>query len=325
MIAVRISAALLAVLVTFVAASAPSQAQSQSWPTRSVKFIVPFGPGAAADIGARLFAEKLSQRWGQPVVIDNRPGGDSIIAISAFLGADDDHTFLYMPSGNFTVHPFVHSKLPYEPKDLVPIARASNTILAIALAKSSPYTNVREFTEAARAAPGQLNSGLVAGLTEFTFWAYTHAEKLNISQVPYRDINQAPTDLAEGRIQVVMASLAILQPQWKADRIKLIAVNNKERTDLVPGVPTAREQGYPSLVFEGLHGLIGRTTTPRALKEKIAADFKEAAADGSIAARLAATGSVINVGGPDEFSAAIEEQRAAIAATVKAINFKPKN
>jgi len=325
MIAVRISAALLAALVTLVAASAPSQAQSQSWPTRSVKFIVPFGPGAAADIGARLFAEKLSQRWGQPVVIDNRPGGDSIIAISAFLGTDDDHTFLYMPSGNFTVHPFVHSKLPYEPKDLVPIARASNTILAIALAKSSPYTNVREFTEAARAAPGQLNSGLVAGLTEFTFWAYTHAEKLNISQVPYRDINQAPTDLAEGRIQVVMASLAILQPQWKADRIKLIAVNNKERTDLVPGVPTAREQGYPSLVFEGLHGLIGRTTTPQALKEKIAADFKEAAADGSIAARLAATGSVINVGGPDEFAAAIEEQRAAIAATVKAIDFKPKN
>jgi len=219
----------------------------------------------------------------------------------------------------------VHSKLPYDPKELVPIARSSNTILAVALAKSSPYNDVRTLTEAARAAPGKFNSGLVAGLTEFTFWAYTHAEKLNISQVPYRDINQAPTDLAEGRIQVVMASLAILQPQWKADRIKLIAVNNKERTDLVPGVPTAREQGYPSLVFEGLHGLIGRTTTPQALKEKIAADFKEAAADGSIAARLAATGSVINVGGPDEFAADIEEQRAAVAATVKAINFKPKN
>ena len=152
MIAVRISAALLAVLLTFVAAGAPSKAQSQNWPTRTVKFIVPFGPGAAADIGARLFAEKLSQRWGQPVVIDNRPGGDSFIAITAFLGTDDDHTFLYMPSGNFTVHPFVHSKLPYDPKDLVPVSRASNTILALALAKSSPYTNVREFTEAARAA-----------------------------------------------------------------------------------------------------------------------------------------------------------------------------
>jgi tripartite-type tricarboxylate transporter receptor subunit TctC len=122
-----------------------------------------------------------------------------------------------------------------------------------------------------------------------------------------------------------MASLAIVQPQWRADRIKLIALNNKTRTSLVPGIPTALEEGYPSLVFEGLHGLIGLKTMSKELKERIAADFKEAAADGSIASRLAATGSVINVGGPDEFSAAIEEQRAAIAATVKAINFKPKN
>jgi tripartite-type tricarboxylate transporter receptor subunit TctC len=302
-----------------------AHAQSQAWPNRPVKFIVPFGPGAGADIGARLFGEKLSQIWGQPVVVENRPGGDSFVAITAFLGSDDDHTFLYIPSVNFNVHPFVHSKLPYDPKELVPIVRSSNTILAVGLAKSAPYNNVREFTEAARAAPGKFNSGLVAGLTEFTFWAYTHHEKLEITQVPYRDINQAPTDLAEGRIQVVMASLAILQPQWKADRLKLIAVNNKERTDLVPGVPTAREQGYPSLTFEGLHGLIGRTSTPAALKERIAADFKAAAADGSIASRLAATGQVINVGGPQDFAAAIEEQRATVAATVKAINFKPKN
>ncbi len=259
------------------------------------------------------------------MVVENRPGGDSIIAITAFLSANDDHVLLYMPSGNFTVHPFLHSKLPYDPNDLNPIVRTSNTILAVALAKSSPYNTIREFTEAARANPGKFNSGLVPGLTEFTFWAYTHHENLNITQVPYRDINLAPTDLAEGRIQVVMASLAIVQPQWRADRIKLIALNNKTRTSLVPGIPTALEEGYPSLVFEGLHGLIGLKTMPKELKEHIAADFKEAAADGSIASRLAATGSVINVGGPDEFSAAIEEQRAAIAATVKAINFKPKN
>ena len=235
MTALRLLTALFVILGAF---GSPARAQPQ-WPTRSVKFIVPFGAGAGADIGARLFAEKLSQRWGQPVVIENRPGGDSFVAITAFLGTDDDHTFLYIPSGNFTVHPFVHSKLPYDPKDLVPVARASNTILAVALAKSSPYNNLREFTEAARAAPGQFNSGLVAGLTEFTFWAYTHEEKLNIAQVPYRDINQAPNDLSEGRIQVAMASLAILQPQWRADRIKLIAVNNKERTDLVPELKRA--------------------------------------------------------------------------------------
>ena len=83
---------------------------------RTVKFIVPFGPGAGADIGGRLFAERLQKIWNQPVVIENRPGGDSIVAINAFLSANDDHTFLFGPSGNFTVHPFVYSKLSYDPK-----------------------------------------------------------------------------------------------------------------------------------------------------------------------------------------------------------------
>jgi tripartite-type tricarboxylate transporter receptor subunit TctC len=318
--------AFLPVLIAALGGSvAASHAQAPAWPNRPVRFIVPFGPGAAADIGARLFADKLTVRWGQPVVIENRPGGDSLPAITSFLSANDDHVLLYMPSGNFTVHPFLHSKLPYDPADLVPIVRTSNTILCVALAKNSPYNTIREFTEAARANPGKFNSGLVPGLTEFTWWAYLHQEKLSIPQVPYRDINLAPTDLAEGRIQVVMASLAIVQPQWKADRIKLIVLNNKERTSLVPGVPTVVEEGYPSLVFEGLHGLIGLKSMSKELKEKIAADFKEAAADGSIAQRLAATGSVINIGGPDEFAAAIKEQSAAIAATVKAIDFKPRN
>jgi tripartite-type tricarboxylate transporter receptor subunit TctC len=304
---------------------AAAAAKAETWPTRTVRFIVPFGPGAGADIGARLFAEKLSKTWGQPVVIDNRPGGDSIIAITAFLGANDDHTFLFSPAGNFVVHPFVHSKLSYDPKDLIPVARVSNTILATAVAKSAPYSTVKEFTEAARKAPGQFNAGLVTGITEFTFWGYEHDQKLTITQAPYRDINVAPTDLSEGRIQVVMASFAIVQPQWQAGRIKLIAINNGTRAPAAPDIPTAREAGYPSLEVEGLVGLFGLKTMPAELKNKIAADFRDAAADGSIAKRLEATGQVINVGGPDEFDASIKAQSAKVAATAKAINFKPKN
>ncbi len=121
-----------------------------------------------------------------------------------------------------------------------------------------------------------------------------------------------------------MASFAIVQPQMQAGRIRLIAVNNKTRAPAAPDIPTARESGYPSLEVEGLVGLIGIRTLSNELKEKIAADFRAAAADGSIAARLRATGQVINVGGPKEFADAIEEQRAKVAATAKAINFQPK-
>jgi tripartite-type tricarboxylate transporter receptor subunit TctC len=299
--------------------------QTQSWPTRAVKFIVPFGPGAGSDIGARLFAEKLQTKWGQPVVVENKPGGDGIVAIQAYLGANDDHVLMFGPSGGFVVHPFTYSKLPYNPADLIPIVRASNTILAVAVKKDAPYNNLKELTEAARAAPGKFNSGLVQGITELTFSGYLHHEKLQISQVPYRDINVAPVDLGEGRIQVVMSALAVVQPQWRAGRIKLIAVTNKNRATAAPEVLTAREQGYPSLEVEGMAGLFGIKSMPDQIKEKIAADVRDVTADGSIGDRLLATGQIINIGGPKEFAGSIAEQSANVAAVVKAIDFKPKN
>ena len=312
-----------AVLALLVVALAPARAQT--WPTRAVKFIVPFGPGAGADIGARLLAEKLQTKWGQPVVIENKPGGDGIIAIQAYLGANDDHVLMFGPSGSFVVHSFTYTKLSYNPADLIPIARVSLTILAVAVKKDAPYNNVKEFTEAARAAPGTFNSGLVPGITELTFAGYLHHEKLQISQAPYRDINVAPVDLGEGRIQVVMSALAVVQPQWRAGRIKLIAVTNKNRVKAAPEVPTAREQGYPSLEIEGMAGLFGIKSMPEQLKEKIAADVREVTADGSIGDRLEATGQIVNIGGPKEFAASIAEQSANVAAVVKAIDFKPKN
>src|SRR3954471_5169395 len=319
----RVGAALALLLATLV--SAQAQNQAQNWPTRAVKFIVPFGPGAGADIGARLLAEKLQAKWGQPVVVENKPGGDNIIAIQAYLGANDDHVLMFGPSGGFTVHPFTYAKLSYNPADIIPIARVSNTILAVAVKKDAPYNNIKQFTEAARAAPAPFNSGLVQGITELTFRGYQHHEKLQITQVPYRDINQAPVELGEGRIQVVMSALAVVQPQWRADRIKLIAVTNKDRVKAAPEVPTAREEGYPSLEIEGMAGLFGIKSMSEQLKEKIAADVREAAADGSIGERLEATGQIINVGGPKEFASSIAEQSANVAAVAKAIDFKPKN
>lgn len=305
-------------------AAAPFQARADTWPQRPVKFIVPFGPGAGADIGARIVAEKLQAKWGQPVVVENRPGGDSIVAITTFLNANDDHTFLFSPAGNFAVHPFIYSTLSYDPKDIVPIARVSNTIIAVAVKADAPFKNIKEFTEAAKSAPGTFNAAMVQGITEFTFWGYEHYEGLKIIQVPYRDINLAAVDLGEGRLQTAMLSYAMLQSQLQGGRVRLLLVSNTTRAPVAPDVPTAREAGFPSLEVDGLVGLFGIKSIPNDLKEKIAADIKAVAADGVIAERLKATGQFINVGGSKEFADAIEAQRAKIAATVKAIDFKPE-
>jgi tripartite-type tricarboxylate transporter receptor subunit TctC len=298
--------------------------QAQTWPQRPVKFIVPFGPGAGADIGARLLAEQLQARWGKPVVIENRPGGDSLVAIQAFLSADDDHTLLFGPSGNFTVHPFQYAKLPYQAGDLVPIARVSNTILALGVPASMNIGTVAEFVARARAEPGTFNTSAVPGITDFTFDYFAKTEGLSVVKVPYRDTVQAATDVGEGRLQAYMASYAILQPQTQAGRIKAIVVNGRERVSLLPDVPTAKEAGYPSLEVEGLVGLFGLKSMSQELRDKIGADLVAATKEPSVSARLIGTAQVVNPGGPAEFAASIEDQRSKIATIAQALGIKPK-
>src|SRR5260221_12660613 len=117
------------IAVVALALSAPPSA-AQNWRTRAVKLILPLGPGSGVDISARLIADKLSAKWGQPVVVENRPGGDGIVAISAFTGARDDHVLLMAPTSSFTAHPYLHDKLPYNPRDLAQIAATPTTALA---------------------------------------------------------------------------------------------------------------------------------------------------------------------------------------------------
>jgi tripartite-type tricarboxylate transporter receptor subunit TctC len=303
-------------------AAAPTQAET--WPQRPVKFIVPFGPGAGVDIGARLLADRLPARWGKPIVIENRPGADGLVAIQAFVAANDDHTLLASPSGSFTVHPFQYEKLPYTPADLVPIARISNTILGIGVPASMNIATLADFVARARAEPGKFNAAVVPGITEFTFDYFVKTSGLSLQKVPYRDIVQAATDVGEGRLQFYMASYAILQPQTQAGRIKLIAVNGRSRVSILPDIPTAIEAGFPALEVEGLVGLFGPRGMSNELREKIGADVKAVAADPEITARLASTAQVPNPGGPAEFAAAVEEQRAKIATIAQALGIKAK-
>src|SRR5215510_14029738 len=124
--------------------SASAQSPS-SWPQRPVKFIVSLGPGSGADIGARLLADRLPTRWNQPVVVENRPGGDAVVAVNAFIGAHDDHVLLYTPTSSFTAHPYQLDKMPYDPRELSPVARVSNTLVCLAVPASLNVASVGDF------------------------------------------------------------------------------------------------------------------------------------------------------------------------------------
>jgi tripartite-type tricarboxylate transporter receptor subunit TctC len=315
------SLGVLAALAMFVA---PSTAQT-AWPSRSVRFILTLGPGSGTDIGGRLLADRLTKKWGQSVVIENRPGGDGIVGINAFVSAKDDHILLLSPTSSFTAHPFLHDNLPYKPEDLAPIARVSNTFVGITVPVVSPANSLKELMTQVRAKPGELNWAGVTGANSFMFEAWLKANKLDMKKVPYRNAVDAGRDLAENRVQVYESAVAIAQPQIELGKIKLLAVLNTVRTPAYPDIPTVAEAGAPDLTIDGLVGLFGPPFMPMELRERIAADVREVMEwDPIIKDRLTKTGQLFNPGGPAEFGKSTETQRATVTAAANALGIQPK-
>ncbi len=299
-----------AALLTFVLSVVPMAAQT--WPQRTVKLILPLGPGSGADIGARLIAEKLAARWDQPVVVENRPGGDGIVAINAFVNARDDHVLFFSPSSAFIAHPYMHDKLSYDPRDLAPVARVSATVISITVPASVNVGSLKELFALARAKPGTLNWASITGATDMILHAFIKKSGLDMARVPYRNPVEALTDTINGRMHLYWAAHAIVQAQVQAGTVKVIAIANSEPASILPGVPTAAQAGYPDLTFDGLIGLFGPRDMPPSLRERIAADVKTALADPAIHSRLTATGQVVVPGSGAELAASIDKQRAGL-------------
>jgi tripartite-type tricarboxylate transporter receptor subunit TctC len=316
LVAFGVFAAMAVAVLGAAARLTPAAFADEAWPTRPVKFILTLGPGSGTDIGARLLADRLAQRWGQPVVVENRPGGDGIVAINAFVSAHDDHQLLFSPTSSFTAHPFLHDHLPYQPSDLAPIARVSNTVIAISAPSSLNVNSLDQLMAMARAESGKLNWAGLTGALDFIFAGWLKQEGLDITKVAYKNPVDAANDVAGGRVQVYESALAIVRPQLQSGKIKLLAVTNTARAPSEPNVPTVEEAGQPALTIDGLVGLFGPNDMPMTLRRRIAADIG-AVADNTIKERLIATGQLLNVGGPDEFQKSIEAQRAQVAAFAK--------
>jgi tripartite-type tricarboxylate transporter receptor subunit TctC len=317
-----ISALALAVIGLATTPAAAQTSSAQAWPQRTVKLILPLGPGSGADIGARLIAEKLSVKWGQPVVVENRPGGDGFVAINAFVSAHDDHTLLFGPASSFTAHPYLHAKLPYDPRDLSPVARVSATLITIGVPPSLNVSSLKELFAMAKAQPGKLNWATITGATDLVLAAFLKKHGYDMAKIPYRDTVHALSDGSEGRLHLYWAAMAIVRGAMQAGRIKVIAVTASERASIVPDLPTVAEAGFPDLTFDGLVGLYGARDMPIELRERIAADVRDALSDKAVVARLSATGQVVIPGSAKEFAVSIDKQRATVAELAKVLGIK---
>jgi len=301
------------------------QAPAQSWPQRPVKFILSLGPGSGADLGARLYADRLNKLWGQPVVVENRPGGDGVIAINAVIQAKDDHTLLWGPTANFVGHPYSLDKMPYDPKELVPVARVSGTVVTLGVPASMNIGSLKDLLANAKQKQGWLNWTTAVTMTDIILEGFLKTEGIEATQVRYKQPAEAVNDLINERIQLYSSAYAIVRAQAQGGRVKLLAVQARNR---VPGLdlPTVSELGFPGLNFEGLVGIIAARSSglSGAARDRIAADVKAVSTDPLLAERLAATAQLNIPGTSAEFAASIEEQVAQLAASAKLLGMKPK-
>jgi tripartite-type tricarboxylate transporter receptor subunit TctC len=302
-----------------------AHAQPQSWPERNIRFILPFGAGSATDIAARLLGERLSAKWGKPVVIENRPGGDGLVAINAFVAANDDHVLLYASSASFMAHPYTQEKLPYElERDLAPIARVTDTVLSVGVPAATEFKTVADFVARARAEPGKYHAAGAAGVPEFALSAFLKVEKLDVTKVPYRDVVQAGRDLGESRIHFLLSSYAVVRPLVEAGKVRVIAAGGRKRATITPDIPSVMETGFPQLLTETTSGLYGPKVMPLALRERIGADVIAAAADPTVVSRIVASGQDMNSGGPAALAATLKQQAEAAAAVAKVLGMEVK-
>jgi tripartite-type tricarboxylate transporter receptor subunit TctC len=197
-------------LAALAGAFASEPARAESWPTRNVRIITPFPAGSGGDISARLYAERLTQRWAKPVIVENKPGADGILAVTAVIGARDNHTLLYTNGGPITTNAFIHDRLPYDAtRDLVPISSGADVSIAVSVPASLKIGSLADFVAFARSQPGKLNWGATPGALHFIVPGFLKGVGLDLTLVSYREIAPALQDLAEARITST-------SPRWQA-------------------------------------------------------------------------------------------------------------
>ena len=298
---------------------------AQEWPHKPVRFVLSLGPGSGADIGARLYADRLTKLWGQPVIVENKPGGDGVIAINAVIQAKDDHTLMWGPTANFVGHPYSLDQLPYDPKELVPVARVTGTVVTIGVPASMNVKSLKEILDTAKQKKGFLNWTTAVTMTDIILEGFLKTQGIEAQQVRYKQPAEAVNDLVSERLHLYSSAYAIVRPTVQSGKVKLLAVQARNR---VPGLdlPTVSELGFPGLNFEGLVGIIGARSSniSDAAKDKISAGIKQVSQDPLVAERLAATAQLNVPGNSAEFAASIDEQTKQLNESAKLLGLKPK-
>jgi len=308
------------ILAALAGAALAGSVAAQAWPQKPVKFIVPFPPGGATDISARLLGEKLSQIWNQQVVIENRGGaGGGLGAAEAARAAPDGYT-LFFPSGSVvTANQHIYAKMNYDPeKDFVPITNVVSGPQVLTVPANSPFKSVKDLIDYGHANPGKLTFGH-AGIGSQTHLAaenFVYQAKLDAIAVPYKGEGPGLAGLVGGETNFFVGNLAASIGHINGGRLRALGVTSKTEAPQLPGVPPIANT-VPGFENTGWFGLVAPTGTPREIIQKVYQDTKQALQDTHMKARFFAQGLAPVGNSPEEMAKALKEETALWAKVVR--------
>ena len=289
----------------------PATIEVDRYPNKPIRLIAPFVPGGGTDITARAIAQKLSERWGQQVIVDNRPGAAGTIGVELTATAVPDGYTICIISASHSVNSATNPKLPYDlTRDLQAISQATSLFYTIHVHPSVPAKSVAELITYARANPEKLSFGSsgTGGLQHFAGEMFNFLARVKMVHIPYKGGAAATTDAIAGNIQVGFGTLLSSRPHYKAGRLRPLAITARQRSSTAPEYPTVIEAGLPGYEVDQWYGIITSAKVPRPLVEKLAAAIAEAMKSPETAQRLSAEGSMPVGSTPDEFSAHIRSE-----------------
>ena len=285
---------------------------TQSYPTKPIRFIVPFAPGGSTDTLARTLGQKLSASLGQQVVVDNRAGANGNIGMEIVArAAPDGYTIVLGYIANLAIGPGLYAKLPFDPvRDYAPITQLASSPNILAVHPSLPVTSFKELIAHAKAHPGKLNyaSASVASIGHLTGELLNHAAGIALVHVPYKGSGQAVIDLLAGQVPMMFSGMSSVMPHIKAGKLRPLAVTGAQRSPAASAVPTIAESGFPGFEATAWYGVLAPARTPKPIVDRLHGDIVRALALPDVKERLNNVGFDLIGGTPEAFGAYIKTE-----------------
>jgi tripartite-type tricarboxylate transporter receptor subunit TctC len=318
--------ALMWLALAFAAAHAAAQTQGGDYPIKPIRLVVPYPPGGTTDIVARGIATKLSERFNQQVVIDNRGGASTIIGADAVAKSlPDGYTLLMTTATTMSINPQVNPKLPYDAvKDFAPITSAVNVPFMLAVHPSFPPNTMQELIALAKAKPGTIKYS-TPGNASSNHLAGALLESMagiKLIHIPYKGSGPATVAALGGEVEMVITGIATVVPQWKAGKLKILAIGADKRHPSWPEIPSTGEAGLQGYYAGTWFGLVTRNGTPRAIIDLLNREAVAALKAGELNERLTAIGFDVFTGTPEQFAAFLKIDMARAAKVIKAAGIK---